>query len=354
MNDLKTQIIGSDYSDPNTFNKECKCIFSQTWQYICHESELSEPGSYVTATLGNEPIFVLKIADRTLRSFHNICPHRGAQILAGNGICRRIVCPYHSWSFTENGAVHHIPKQQWFENLDTEKLHLRPVSVEVWRGFVFANASENAKPLKQWLKGYIDYLGDYEFPYEEMRQIARFKFDEPVNWKILVENYVEDYHFAYVHPKTLAAFDFNGVRTIPCGPHIQIPMPYRNTPPSQHSKYLWEPSGISRQGYIFPLLTLQPARNHMSLFILKPMNATRTIIEIPVFQTAQQQKDFPIDLAILKTDIYNDMEEDFAICRNLQASTYSSHFFINATAGEHELGVKHFQKTWQFFMENQN
>ncbi|WP_162240068.1 aromatic ring-hydroxylating oxygenase subunit alpha [Pseudomonas sp. Leaf129] len=354
MDFFERQISGSDYSDQSTFDNETKNIFNKTWQYVCHESELPVSGSYITRVIGAEPILVLKASDGALRSFHNVCPHRGARMLSGNGICKGIICPYHFWSFTENGAINHIPKKHWFESLDIEGLHLKPASVDVWRGLVFANPVENAQPLKQWLKGYIDYLDDYEFPYEEMKEVARFVFDENVNWKILVENYVEDYHFAYVHPKTLGAFDFGGVRTIPCGPHIQIPMPYRDTPPSEHSKYLWESGGISRQGYIFPLLTVQPSVNHMSLFIFKPINAARTVIEIPVFQTEQQQRDFPIDPAVLKNDICTDMEEDFVVCRGLQLNTQSSHFSINAMAGEHELGVKHFQKTWRSFMNHEN
>ena len=351
MDLLKSQLIGSYYNDQNIFEKETVNIFSKTWQYICRVSDLSAVDSYITATLGNEPIIVLRCSDGTLRSFHNVCPHRGARMLSGYGVCKGIVCPYHSWSFTESGSVRHIPKENWFGDLQIENLHLKRASVDVWRGFVFASPIEDAGSLEVWLEGYTEYLDGYEYSYEDMEEIARFQFDESVNWKLLVENYVEDYHFAYVHPKTLGAFNFGGVRTVPCGPHIQIPMPYKDTPPSDHSKYLWESGGVSRQGFVFPLLTVQPARNHMSLFIFKPISSSRTVIEIVVFQTAVQQQTFPIDQEILRSDIFNDMEEDFVVCRNLQANTRSTHFSINALAGEHESGVAHFQKIWWSFMK---
>jgi hypothetical protein len=46
------------------------------------------------------------------------------------------------------------------------------------------------------------------------------------------------------------------------------------------------------------------------------------------------------------------MEEDFVICRQLQANVASSRFRINALAVEHELGVAHFQRTWLQYMRD--
>ncbi|WP_449431392.1 aromatic ring-hydroxylating oxygenase subunit alpha [Pseudomonas putida] len=349
MNQIFT-LPGSYYNDEVIFKKELKYLFSRTWQYVCREDELRERGSYLTVTLGREPILLMRGQDNKLRAYHNICPHRGARLLQGKGKCQGIICPYHAWRFHDDGRLHHIPRKKWFSDLNIDNLSLRPASVDSWRGFVFVNPVQNCTPLKTWLANYDSYLNQYEFRYEDMIEIDRFVFDEAVNWKILVENYVEDYHFAYVHPQTLGAFDFNSVQTLRCGAHIQIPMPYKNTPPRGHSKYQWAANGVSRQGFIFPLLTVQPAINHLSLFIIKPVSAERTIIEIPVYQTAAQRQSHPLDLDELKHDIFNDMEEDFVICRSLQINTHSSRFSINALADKHEHGVKIFQDTWRRFM----
>ncbi|WP_090262363.1 aromatic ring-hydroxylating oxygenase subunit alpha [Pseudomonas panipatensis] len=147
MDFLKHQITGLEYSDPEIFKKEIEYIFNKTWQYFCQVSELSEAGSYITATLGTEPIIILKASDGKLRAFHNVCPHRGARMLLGSGTCKGIVCPYHSWSFTENGTLNHIPKRQRFGDIDVESLNLRPASVDTWRGLVFASPILDIEPL---------------------------------------------------------------------------------------------------------------------------------------------------------------------------------------------------------------
>lgn len=348
---IEKQIPRQWYFDEELFYLENENLLGRSWSYVCRKEELSTVGSYVTAQLGKEQVLVLRKKDMTLAAFHNVCPHRGARILEGKGICDKLKCPYHAWIFDENGDTHHVPKSSWFGPCtDFTELKLRSAAVKVWKGFIFVNPSTECEEFEEWIGDYGEYLDGCQIDYEELEEVSRFTFDEQINWKLIVENYVEDYHFAYVHPKTLAAFDFSRVRTLPTKNHIRIPMPYKRTPPVGHSKYPWQHGSVSRQGFIFPTLTLQPATNHLSLFIIKPISANRSVIEIPVYQTPQQRINYPIDLALLKRDIENDMEEDFAICRALQINTQSSHYSVNVLAGEHELGVKHFHETWRSFM----
>jgi len=76
-----------------------------------------------------------------------------------------------------------------------------PAAVEVWRGLIFVHPQPDlAEPLRSFLADFPSFLDEYSEPYEDLHEICRVVFDEPTNWKILVENYVEDYHFGYVHP----------------------------------------------------------------------------------------------------------------------------------------------------------
>jgi phenylpropionate dioxygenase-like ring-hydroxylating dioxygenase large terminal subunit len=348
---LARQLPGWAYADERLFGQEMSTIFARSWQYAGRHERVPEPGDYFTTQVARDPIIVLRAPDGTLQAFHNVCPHRGMRLLDGDGRCKRIVCPYHAWSFNHDGALHHIPKRrEYFPGVEDDAVALQPASVAVWRGFVFVNPDPDAEPLLSYLADFPAFLDQHHEPYEDLVEIATFRFDEPVNWKLLVENYVEDYHFGFVHPGTLKVFDFENVKTMPTGPHCRVLMPYRARPPEGHCKYAWDASGPSYQGYIFPGTTVQTAKNHMSLFRFVPISAQRTLIEIPILQTPAQMLEYPVDLAELEIDVTNDMEEDFVICRALQSNVASRAYRVNAVALEHELGVAHFQRMWRQYM----
>jgi phenylpropionate dioxygenase-like ring-hydroxylating dioxygenase large terminal subunit len=350
--DLAYQLPGTMYDDDRVFTQEMTSIFQHSWQYVGRVEQVDEPGRYFTTAIGQEPLAILRAASGQLRAFHNVCPHRGSRLLDGAGACGKlIVCPYHAWSFEHDGTAHKIPKQdEYFPALELSQVTLAPAAVEQWRGFVFANPDPDAEPLTEYLAGFPAFLDGYGHRYEDLRQIACFRYDEQVNWKILVENYVEDYHFGFVHPRTLKVFDFEHVQTLPTGRHTRVLMPYRQQPPSGACKYPWDDSGPSYQGYVFPGTTFQTAKNHVSLFRITPISATRTVIEVPVFQTPEQAEQDPLDLAELYADVTSDMEEDFVVCRQLQVNVRSSRYRIGALAIEHERGVGHFQRTWRQYM----
>jgi len=95
------------YTDANHFDHEMQTIWRDTWQLVGRANVLAEPGDYLTCTLGKEPIFVVRTTDGSLQASHNLCPHRGARILAGEGNCptHKITCPYHGWTFDLAGNL---------------------------------------------------------------------------------------------------------------------------------------------------------------------------------------------------------------------------------------------------------
>ena len=50
-------------------------------------------GSYITFNFCGVPLIVVRGEDRELRAFINSCPHRGSEIMAGEGTCRVIEVP---------------------------------------------------------------------------------------------------------------------------------------------------------------------------------------------------------------------------------------------------------------------
>ena len=97
------------YIDPGYLEAEREQIFRRSWQYLCHEEKLREPGSYVTGGVQGRGLFAVRGEDGALRAFYNVCRHRGHELLEGAGTTSRITCPYHAWVYDLEGRLHRAP-----------------------------------------------------------------------------------------------------------------------------------------------------------------------------------------------------------------------------------------------------
>ena len=86
------------YTDPKFQAVEREQIFHKTWQFLCHEEKLREPGSYVAASIEGQSIVATRDTTGELRAFYNVCKHRGHELVQGEGQLKRITCPYHAWT----------------------------------------------------------------------------------------------------------------------------------------------------------------------------------------------------------------------------------------------------------------
>ena len=96
-----------DYRDPALFERERREIFAANWMLFSWSERLRESGDYVTGTVAGYPVFAIRDDAGQVRAFHNVCRHRGAQLLGeSSGRCGKlVVCPYHSWSYTRDGRL---------------------------------------------------------------------------------------------------------------------------------------------------------------------------------------------------------------------------------------------------------
>lgn len=346
------------YSD-SIFEEEKRRIFYKSWLFVGHTNDFVSNGDCVTFDVGNENIVVTRIDDCQFNAFINLCPHRGARLIQAESYScasNKVICPYHAWVFdTSNYQLVKIPKKEhYLKDISLSDFQLIPVRCEVWKGFVFVSLKDDIEPLSEYLYEFDDYLKECDYKTEDLHLIETVSFLENINWKIIVENYVEDYHFSFVHAQTLKVFDHPATKTIPVGNHIKVFMPYRKDKPRGQCKYLWGKKGGSPQGFIWLSMTIQPAVNHFSVFQIIPKTPEKTLIRIPIYQTKDQTERWPINRDQLIANVHQDMEEDFVICRDLQSNTHSSYYKVGVLSDPHEKGVAHFAKVWNNTMENKN
>ena len=105
-----TRVHGSAYTSQAVFDREMDTIFSMGWVYVAHESEIREPGDYVTRTMGREPVIVSRAKDGSVHVLANRCTHRGNRICnAASGNSTTYRCPYHILDLNSILVTHSQP-----------------------------------------------------------------------------------------------------------------------------------------------------------------------------------------------------------------------------------------------------
>jgi benzoate/toluate 1,2-dioxygenase subunit alpha len=197
----------SIYTDPAIFDLELKRIFAKAWIFICHESQLKQPGDYLATDIAHEPVFAMRTAKRDIKVFFDACAHRGARLTTGRtGHAPTITCRYHGWCYNTEGKCIKIQfeKLGWPDGLPKDfDANLRPVPrVSGYRGFLFASLNPAVEPLESFLGEatckVIDLLAD-QSPDGLQVLDGSIRYRMRANWKFQCENGADGYHVAAVH-----------------------------------------------------------------------------------------------------------------------------------------------------------
>lgn len=191
------------YYDPAVYERELDRIFARVWQVVCHESELAEPGDFVTTKIAGSPVVLVRGKDRRIRAFFNTCRHRGSRVvMEACGHATALRCPYHFWVYSLEGELVGIPGEEAYDGSGFRKADFPLVELrcEVFLGLVFVNPSPDGISLEQWLGPRVIEtlrvpLADAVFEVGKVRRL-----ELAVNWKIWAENARDGYHVPFVHP----------------------------------------------------------------------------------------------------------------------------------------------------------
>lgn len=204
----QTRIPFAVYRDDEVYAQEQKKIYrGNTWNYLCLESEIAQPGDYKTTFVGDAPMVVVKDDDGEVYAFENRCSHRGALIClekSGKG-AKDFQCVYHAWSYDRQGNLKGVAFEAGINgsggmpsSFCKEEHGPRKLRIAVFCGLVFGSFSDDVDPIEE-------YLGDEICQRIErvlnkpVEVIGRFTQALPNNWKLYFENVKDSYHASLLH-----------------------------------------------------------------------------------------------------------------------------------------------------------
>jgi len=155
------------------------------WSIVGHISEVPNVGDSFTVNIGNESIIIVKDNFNNINAFLNVCPHRGARICnPGKSNIDRLVCPYHSWDFELNGKG--------------TNASLRKFQTVIFGGLILVSLADNPLLLNNFRKDILMCAKAYGWESAKVAHRETFSFN--VNWKVVLQDYLECYHCPNVHP----------------------------------------------------------------------------------------------------------------------------------------------------------
>ena len=221
MCDAPMKVPASTYADPAQYADEVERIFLRSPLLVALSCDVREPGDYLAYDIAGRPIIVVRGDDGTARTLLNVCRHRGARLTDEHcGSARRFTCPYHAWSYDNQGSLVNVPGDDSFGDLDVSGLVELPC--EERHGAIFASLDPAGSfDLDDWLDGLGDSLDalrlDELHPYKVPTEI-----DSP-NWKLAADGYLDGYHIGYLHRNTIGRKAITNRNTYDFfGPHVRV------------------------------------------------------------------------------------------------------------------------------------
>ena len=313
------------YTDPARLDREWSMIRGAP-QYLGLSSRLPEPGSFATDDATGVPVLLVRDEDGRVRAFLNVCRHRGARVACGQGTGRRrFTCPYHGWTYDDRGRLVGVPERQSFAGVDLAARHLVELPAVEWGGMLWSGLDPSTSlDLEVFLAGLGPELASYglgDYVHYARRTLAR-----RMNWKMVIDTFLESYHFPVLHPETVHPLFFANVSLFePFGPHLREVFPRRTiTALRDRSESEWDLMTHTAIIYVlFPGTVIVMQGDHAEIWRIFP-DGDRTdaslihldfhVPEPAVTDSARRHWDRNLDLVLRTVE-----EEDFPTGEGIQA-----------------------------------
>lgn len=316
------------YTSQERFKDEQEKLFRQHPIIAAHASELPVPGDFLTLRKAGLPLLLTRDRGGRVHAFLNVCRHRGAKLVHEEKGCKKAFsCPYHAWTYSNNGELRGVPhQQQGFPEIKKAAHGLKRLPVAERFGFVWIVATPNIEydfePFLAVLEqefGWIDMAG-HAIVHSEIIECNS-------NWKLLLEAGLEAYHFRIAHKDTVGPHMMDNLSSYEMfGPNIRSVLPRTSLPtldPADRDN--WDFRELANVVYtLFPSTQILTMQDHYALINVDPIAPGNTLVRLATVAPAE-------GISLENADHWRrnhgiskaTLSEDFEICVDIQSGLES-------------------------------
>jgi phenylpropionate dioxygenase-like ring-hydroxylating dioxygenase large terminal subunit len=290
----------SIYTSPAHFDREKRDLLTQVPMVIAPTAYLPDSNTSVALDGYGLPLLLNRDRNGVVRVFVNACRHKGAKLLDSCEPVKsgRVTCPYHAWSFAMDGKLVGIPRPEVFPSADKSRLGLVELPSFEGGGLIWATLNPKAELNK--LEGTAQVVADLEaFGLHKMVVYGRRVYDLKANWKAVMEPFLEPYHIHRLHADSIARMFVDGPTVAThLGPSIRQTSGKANFDPAILQGEVDNIHKYVTHAYtVFPNTVIITSPYYMSVMILMPRAAGRTVVDYYMLLNEQPQTDKARDIA---------------------------------------------------------
>jgi choline monooxygenase len=345
-----------NYLEPTRFADELQLLRTLPSVFI-PSATIPNPGDHVERVCFGTPLFAVRGNDGRARVFRNACRHRGMPLVEGTGCSRALVCRYHGWTYRLDGPLAHVPHANAFPDLNMSARGLVEVTSIEADGLIVIGALEPdaaESSLRACAQDAMTALTDGSPWRSKLLPAERLVGSESVvrtiNWKVLVEQFLEGYHIRSTHRETFYPLQYDDLTVVETfGPNSRITFPYRNIERLRNRpESMWTTKRRVTFVYqLFPNVMLATFPDQVIVIVVDPIDVDRSQVTTYLLATPEaaeaaliavgRQSDAERGPSLLTRGALEDNEMSAGVQRGLRAGANA---FVEF--GRHESAIGHF------------
>lgn len=339
-----------EYTDSDRAVRE-RALIAREPVMVASSDELADAGQFYTTTLGGIGVLVVRQEDGSVRAYRNVCRHRCATVeSAESGRRGSFSCPYHGWTYGLDGTLLRIPDEESFANIDTTAFGLKELATAERHGMVWV-VEDSDSPLE--IEKYFGADVDSELADLKLQTYKFYRaetFDQPANWKLIMDGFLEVYHVRYLHSTTVGKISISNLLLVDeLDQHLRLVSARKDIRKlrAEHGDDFDLHRGVILTYILLPSTVVVYVRDHVEIWTVVPHESDpgRSTVTLRFLipehpETDSQHRYWKVNWDTVVGAVQN---EDWQMARTIQKNL-DSESEVEMVLGRNELGLHRFHQ----------